>query len=268
MVLFCFSDIYSLPLTRSCYTQPDDKIDMSLTEQFIYIENMNRKDNFSLNLGIGSYTSMGADFSLIHYNSFETGESTPGDILLNLWHYIGEYSDGAVKSGVSLMLRIPTGPDAYTEEKYRNLSFGNGELKIAPVLSFNISGKEILILNMCYTFRAGPDDDIYSGIKHNLMDGETENLKNDYASVSAGAVTSELFPWILFSELYYSSGFNNNDTEDINIEGAGVTPLLLSVGVKYFFSDSIFLQISDIADLLQNEGYIKNTVEFSLNIFF
>lgn len=267
MVLFCFSDIYSLPLTRSCYTQPEDTIDLSLMEQFIYIEDMNRKDIYSLNIGIGSYTSIGADFSLIHTEPFEAEETVPGDILLNLWHFIGEYSDGSVKSGLGIVMRIPTGPDAYTDEKYRNLSFGNSELKITPVLSLNLSEKEILILNLSYTFREGGDEDVYSGIKNNLMDGETDNLKNDYTSISAGVITSRLLPWILFSELYYSSGFNDSD-DGINIEGDGVKPLLFSAGVKYSVTESFFIQASDIMDLLQNEGYIKNTVEISLNIFF
>lgn len=267
MVLFCFSDIYSLPLSRSCYTQLEDTIDLSLTEQFIYIEDMNRKDIYSLNIGIGSYTSIGADFSLIHTEPFEAKETVPGDILLNLWHFIGEYSDGSVKTGLGIVMRIPTGPDAYTDEKYRNLSFGNSELKITPVLSLNLSEKEILILNMSYTFREGEDGDVYSGIKNNLMDGETDNLKNDYASISAGVITSRLLPWVLFSELYYSSGFNDSD-DGINIEGDEVKPLLFSTGVKYFVTESFFIQASDIIDVLQNEAYIKNTVEISLNIFF
>lgn len=267
MVLFCFSDIYSLPLTRSCYTTPEDTIDLSIIEQFIYIEDMNRKDIYSLNAGIGSYTSIGADFSLIHTEFFEAGETVPGDILLNLWHFIGEYSDGSVKSGLSIVMRIPTGPDAYSDEKYRNLSFGNSELKITPVLSLNLSEKEIMILNMSYTFRAGGGADVYSGIKNNLIDGETDNLENDYASISAGVISSRLLPWTFFSELYYSSGFKDRDA-DINIEGDGIKPLLLSAGVKYFISESFFIQASDIMDLLQNEGYIKNTVEISLNIFF
>jgi len=287
MVLFCFSDIYSLPLTRSCYTPAEDKIDMSITEQFIYIENMNRKDNFSFNIGIGSYTSAGFDFSLIHYNSFETGESIPGDILFNLWHFIGEYFDGTFKTGVNLVVMIPTGPDAYTDEKCRNLSFGNNELKITPVLTLNLSSKEILIFNPSYTFREGRGEDLYSGFKLNPMNSETyesclglnpfyedsfldgENLRNDYASISAGIVTSRIYPLIIFSEVYYSSGITNcGNDDDINIEGAGVNPLLLSAGIKYFFSESFFIQISDIVDLLQNEEYIKNRAEFSLNIFF
>jgi len=42
----------------------------------------------------------------------------------------------------------------------------------------------------------------------------------------------------------------------------------LSVGAKYIFSDSFFIQISETVNLFNNEGYIKNTLEFSMNIFF
>lgn len=288
MVLFCFSDVYSLPLTRSCYTPPEDKIDIAFKEEFVYIENMNRKDNFSFNLGIPGNTAVGFDFSLIHYNSVETGESTPGDILFNIWHFTGDFFDGTAKSGINLIFRIPTGPDAYTDEKCRNLSFGNSELKIAPVLSFTLSDHEIINFNLSYIFREGRGEDLYSGFRINPLKSETyksffgfnpfykdtflegENLKNDYASIATGFITARLYPLVFFTEIYYSSKVyrGSGAPDDLNIEGERVKPLLLSIGTKFIFSDSFFIQVSGTADLLNNKGYIKNTVEFSLNIFF
>jgi hypothetical protein len=289
MVLFCFSDIYALPLTRTCYTPPENKIDMALNEEFIYDdEHVVRKDIYSLNLGIIRNTSLGLDFSLINYNSLTVGDNRPGDILFNVWHYFGDYFDGLVDAGFSVVFRIPTGPDAYTDEKYRNLSFGNNELKLGPVFSFNLSDSEIFVLNINYIFREGRGEKLYSGISMNLVKSETyksclglnpfydgsflegEKLKNDYTSVSCGIITSKLFPWVFFTELYYSARpYRGKDAvEGINIEADGVNPFLSSLGFKYCFTGSIFIQVSNTINLMKNDEYIKNTTQFSLNIFF
>lgn len=288
MVLFCFNDLNSLPLVRTCYTPPENRIDMALGTEFVYIDNMNRKDNYSLNLGLPGSTSIGFDFSLIHYNSSDVGANNTGDILFNLWHFTGDFFDGAVSSGFEVVFRIPTGADAYVDEKSRNLSFGNNELKITPVLSFNISNHEVLTFNLSYTFREGYDEDMYGPLKFNLRKSETyksvfglnpfydesffdsENLKNDYAAIAVGIITSKLYPWVFFGEIYYSSGFYPDDEylSDICIEGDRVNPLLVSIGTKYFFTDSFYLLISGMLNVLREDGYIKNTMELSLNIFF
>ena len=288
MVLFYFSDVHSLPLTRSCYTPPEDRVDLALKEEFIYIDNMNRKDNFSFNLGLQGDYSIGFDFSLIHYNSYDTGISRPGDILFNLWHFTGNYFDGYIDSGINIVMRIPTGPDAYTSEMCRNLSLGNSELKITPAVSINLTGHEVLLLNLSYIFREAGGENLYSGFKINPAQSETfkscfglnpfykdsfvyhEKLKNDYISVSGGFLTSRLLPCVLFAELYYSTGVYKGDytREGGNIEGNKVNPLLSSIGIKYFFSDSFFIQGSEVVNFLQMNGYIKNTTEFTLNIFF
>ncbi len=288
LVLFCLSGAFSLPLTRTVYTLPEEKIDLAFNQELIYIKNMNRVDNFVFNIGLPMDTSFGFDFSVIHYDYKEAGGGVPGDILFNIWHFIGDYYGGAVSSGLSIVVRIPTGPDAYVDERIRNLSYGHSELKFSPVLFFSLSQYENLSFNLSYTFREGRGEDIYSTLKLNPFNSESyksvfglnpyskdsflegEKLKNDYASISMGFITSRLYPWIFFSEIYYSSGFYNKNcgAESINIEGDGVNPLLLSMGIKYFFSGSFFIQLSDTAALLQYQGYIKNRVELSLNIFF
>jgi len=205
-----------------------------------------------------------------------------------LWHFTGEYFNGYIDSGLNIVMRIPTGPDAYTDEQCRNLSLGNNELKITPVISINLTGNEVFLLNISYTFREAGDENIYSGFKINPVKSETfkscfglnpfykdsflyhENLKNDYISISGGFLSSRLSPWIFFTELYFSSGIYKGDypREGGNIEGNKVNLLLSSIGIKYFFSDSFFIQVSEVVNLLQQDGYIKNTTEFTLNIFF
>ena len=288
MVLFCFIDTYSLPLTRSCYTPPEDKIDIGLKEEFIYLEDMKRKDGFSFNLGIPGDTSIGLDFSILHSDSLKAGDGKPGDILFNFWHFTGVFFDETVSSGISLVVRIPTGPDAYSDESYRNLAFGNNEFKINPVLQFNFTKQDSLILNLSYIFREGRGEDLYDGFKINPLKSETyraciglnpfyngsfldkDNFKNDYFSVAAGFITSRQYPWILFTEIYYSSRLYmwRKSADNINIEGENVNPLLVSIGAKYFFNKSFFIQLSDVVSILHYDRYMKNTVEFSMNIFF
>jgi hypothetical protein len=288
IVLFFLSDLYSLSLIRNCYTVPDNKIDLRFKEEFLYTNSSNRKDNFSLNIGISNKTSIGFDFSLIHSKFYEINGGEPGDILFNLWHFLGDFYNDSISSGIGIVVRIPTGQDAYINEKYRNLSFGNDELKLIAVISNKITNKDRMIFNVSYTFRAAKGEDFYSGFKFNprkidtyksffglnpFAEGtflEGERLKNDYAAIAAGFITLRLYPWIFYTEIYYSSRIyqGKDGIERINIEGDNVNPLLLSLGVKYFFSDSFYLEFAGILDLLQNDGYIKRRSEFSINIFF
>ena len=288
MVLFFLSDLHSLSLTRSCYTTPDDKIDLTIKEEFIHIDSMNRKDDFSLNIGVSHKTNIGFDFSLIHNKFFEINGGEAGDIFFNFWHFLGDFYDDSFSSGIGMIIRIPTGRNAYIDEKYRNLTFGNDELKLLAVFSKKIASKDRMIFNLSYTFRSAKAEDFYGGFYLNPAKRDTyksffglnpffkggflegERLKNDYGAIAVGFITSRVYPWIFFSEIYYSSRiYQDKDAiEGINIEGDNVNPLLLSLGTKYFFSDSFYLEFAGILDLLMNDGYIKRKAEFSINIFF
>lgn len=288
LALFCISDLYSLPLTKTCYTLPQDMIDMNFREEFIYTDSVNRKDIFSFDLGIFRNTSAGVEFSLLNYSAMNTGNNRPGDTMVNFWHYFGDFFNGFVDTGLYVVLRVPTGPDAYSDEQCRNLSFGHNELKIGPVFSFNISDSEIIVLNFNYIFREAEGENLYSGINLNPAESNTykslfglnpfykgsflegKNLKNDYISISGSVITSALYPWIFFAELYYSTGLyrDEDSVERINIEGDGVNPFLLSLGLKYFFSGYVFLQVSDTVNLMMDEKYIKNITQFGFNLIF
>ncbi|MCL1864834.1 MAG: hypothetical protein FWF73_03385 [Spirochaetes bacterium] len=288
IALFFLSDLYPLSLTRSCYTTPDDKIDLTFKEEFVHIDNMNRKDVFSFDIGISDKTTMGFDFSLIHSKYYETDIREVGDIFFDLWHFLGDFYNNSITSGIGMTIRIPAGRDAYIDEKYRNLSFGNDELKIIAVLSNKITDRERMIFNVSYTFRGAREEDFYRGFNFNPVKNNTyksffglnpffrgsfldkERLKNDYAAIAVGLITPRLYPWIFYSEIYYSSRIyqGKDGCEGINIEGDNVNPLLLSLGMKYFFSDSLYLEVAEVVDLLMNTGYIKSRSDFSINIFF
>lgn len=287
LVLFCFLEANSLPLTRTCYTLPEEKVDIALGQELIYSDNLNRLDYFTFSFGLPEDSSFGFNFSLIH-NYNEIREFVPGDILFSLWHFFGDYFSGNVSYGINLVIRIPSGPDVYTNSEVQNISYGHNELTVTPVVTFTLSGYENIVLNMSYTFREGRDEDMYSGFNINPLKEETyksilglnpfsenaflniERIKNDYVSISAGLITSRFLPWIFIIEMYYSTGFKNRDdiAGGIDIEGSKANPLLLSGGVKYFFSDSLFVQAAEIVTLVDSNRYIKNRVALSLNIFF
>ena len=286
--LFFLPNLYGLPLTRSCYTAPDDKIDLTFKEEFIYTNSMNRMDIFSLNIGVSNRTTIGFDFSLIHSDFYKIGGGDAGDIFFNFWHFLGDFYNDSISSGFGITVRLPTGQNAYIDERYRNLAFGNDELKIIAVISGKITAKERMIFNVSYTFRGAREEDFYGGFNLNPAKADTyksvfglnpffkgsflegERLKNDYAAIAAGFITSRVYPWTFFTEIYYSSRVYHGKEgfERINIEGGDVTPLLLSLGIKYFFSDSLYLEAAGIVDLLMNSGYIKSRAEFGINIFF
>jgi hypothetical protein len=288
MVLFCFTELNSLPLTRSSYTLPEDKIDMSLKSEFIYTGKNSRKDIYDLNIGVTGDSSVGFNFSLIHCDFRDTGLGVSDDILFNFWHFTGDYLGRFLSSGISVVVRVPTGQDAYLDDRYRNLSFGNHEIKFSPVITIRPGLAEYIILNLSYSFREGMDEDFYGGLRINPAKKRTyasffglnpfykgsflekKRLENDFVSISGAVLTSRFYPFALFSEIYFSSGVCKTDERrgSLNIEGSGVRPLLLSAGGKYFFNESIYIQIWGAADLLKNQGYIKSRTELSLNAVF
>lgn len=288
LALFVFKDLYSLPLTRSSYTLSGEMTDIAVREEIIRINDFSRRETFSFNLGIPSNSSIGFDFSLLHDSLFDRGGSVSGDTLFNFWHFTGTYFNDFLDSGINITVRIPTGPDAFSEKRYRNLSFGNNELKVMPVFGLKFTAKDVLFINISYTFREAHGESLYDGFKFNPGEKDTyrsvlglnpffkgaflyrDNLKNDYCSVAAGFVTSRFSPFILFSEFYYSSRIYKGDipSDDIDIEGAGVNPMMVSAGVKYLFSESFIIQGSIIKNIIMKEHYINNIAEMSLNILF
>ncbi|HPJ43423.1 MAG TPA: hypothetical protein PLY21_13940 [Spirochaetota bacterium] len=260
MVLILFSgEVISLPLSRTCYTAPADNIDFYFGEKLISDKNLHRVDVLALNLGLTDATTIGVEWNYLNYD-LSGDESKTGDTLLEFWHYTGRYLYDRVDSGISIKIRMPTGPDPVKDEKWRNLSVGRNEVKITPVLSLKLSGKELLNLNVSYTLREGRDDDFYGSLKGDLKKADTyksifglnpfsedsffsgHRLSDDYMSTAVSFVETRLHPVVLFGEIYHAFTDFQRDSEVPlkTAEGEGGSVTFISAGCKYMVGNSFF----------------------------
>ncbi len=291
LVLLCFSaEIQaSLPLTETVYTIPDTRMTLSVREEFTELGNYFRKETFSLGLGITPDISIWYSFDYLHNNIINTSANTFGDSYFKIWLYMGDYFK-TCHAGLLILFRLPTGPNAYTDEKWRNLSLGKNELKIGPVLKIDLKQSIFIHTNIFYVFRQGQDEGFYNGFYLNVTKKETysklfglnfkskdaflsgERLKNDYVVFSTAVNTDIIYPVIPvipYIEFYTSHRIYKkraHKNENIPIEGAGINPLLLSIGGRYFFKDTIFLGFYYIINPKREKKFIKNIIglDFSL----
>jgi hypothetical protein len=288
MVLILFSnEAFSLPLTGTCYTVPEDKMDLYFGNKLVSERNVHRVDVLTFNLGLTDVTTLGAEWNNLNYD-LSGDESETGDTLLYLWHYTGRYLYDRLDTGINLTLRIPTGPEPGTDEKWRNLSVGRNELKITQVLSFRLSDMDILNLNVSYILREGRDEDFYGSFKGDLKKAETyksifglnpfyedsflsgDRLSDDYMSAAVSLGESRLYPVVIFGEIYHAfTDFQKDgDVAVRGAEGEGGNCTIFSAGCKYFISDSLFCVIYGTVSPFHSGEENKWSSAAGFNIFF
>jgi hypothetical protein len=293
LILFYFSSkaAASLPLTETIYTIPDSGMNLSLREEFIKLGSYHRKDNFSLGIGIMPEISIWYSFDYLHNKIINSSANALGDSYIKIWYYMGDYFK-ICHAGFMTFFRLPTGPDAYTDDKWRNLSFGNNELKVGPVFKFDLKNSIFVHANIFYVFRQGQDEGFYSGFHLNPTKKEAysnvfglnfrskeaflsnDRLKNDYAVFSAAVNTSFFFratniiPYMEFYASHRVYKKRTNKYENIPIEGAGINPVFVSGGGRYFFSDDIFFGFYYIINPKREKKFIKNTAGFDFSLQF
>ncbi|MFH0977578.1 MAG: hypothetical protein V1874_17500 [Spirochaetota bacterium] len=284
---FCTDIKASLPLTETIYTIPESEITVGLREEIIKVNNNFRKENYSI--GFGAFSSITVWYSVdyIHNNIINASSSKLGDSYLKAWFYLGDFFN-FMHTGLLFLFRLPTGPDAYAESEWRNVSFGKNELKIGPVFKFDIYKSIFLHLNIFYVFREGEDEGFYNGFYFNLTKKETysklfglnfkskdtflsgSRLKNDYAVCSTAVNTDIIYPIIPFIEFYASHRVYKKQSgyENIPVEGSGINPILISIGGRYFFSNSLFLGTYYIVNPIREKNYIKSVLGFDFSLQF
>jgi hypothetical protein len=291
-VLIYFSLTFELrgamPLTETIYTIPMGRIEIISCVDFVKINTEYRRETISLGMGILHDISIWYSFQYLHKGTIKTDADELGDSFFNVWYYIGDYLNGSFHAGFLFKFRIPTGPDAYADGKWRNLSFGNNELKIGPVFQIDILKNIFFHVNTFYIFRQGINEGFYSGFSADLFDKKTYadlfgfnfqsedsfmaggRLKNDYISVSFAINTVFLYPLIIYTEIYKSQKVYNKKSGQYNlqIEGAGINPLLLSAGGRYFFRESLFLGLYYIINPDREENYINDIFGFDCSLEF
>jgi len=289
LILFfaLFRSVFPFSLTKTVNTVPEQGIEFYLKEEFYDLGGIYRKDRAGLGIGLLKDLTLWFEFQYLT-KGFVPDKSETGDFFLSFWYYLNDYIGGRVHLGLLFDFRIPTGRNAYSSEEWRNLSFGNNELRIGPVMRIDCADSFFVHLNLFYTFRQGENEDFYGGLYINPVNATTytsvcglnpfsrdaflysERLKNDYITVSCGINTNHAYPFIPFFECHYSYRLYRGtiETEKIPVEGAGIDPLLLSAGVRYFFSRRAYFGAFFVINPLWQENYIKSITGFDFSLLF
>ncbi|MCU0822436.1 MAG: hypothetical protein MUC95_08185, partial [Spirochaetes bacterium] len=276
----------AMPLTDTIYTIPEGGIEIKSSAEFIKMNSDYNRETFSLGMGVLKDFSLWYSFQYLRRGTIKMEADELGDSFLRLWYFAGEFFNGSLRAGFQANFRIPTGADTYSSPEWRNLAFGNNELKLGPVFQLDIIKNIFLHLNVFYIFRQGQDEGFYGGISADLFDKKTyadlfglnfqsedaflakDKLKNDYAAVSLALNTDMLYPLIAYVELYKSQKvYNKKSGRDLQIEGAGINPLLLSAGCRYFFREPLFLGFFYITSPARNENYIKDQQDLHIKLY-
>lgn len=288
IVFFLSSHLHgAMPLTSTIYTIPEGEIEIAAAEEIYRINTGLRRETYKLGMGILPRLSIWYSFQYLHRGLIKSDASALGDSFFKVWYYTGNYFNNSLHLGFQINLRIPTGMSAYAGTKWRNLAFGNNELKIGPVLQLDLPAQLYFHLNLFYVFREGEDEGFYEGFSIDLFEKDTytdifglnfesgdaflakNRLKNDYAVVSAALNTDIAYPLIIYTEIYLSRRVYEKDKDkidEISIEGSGVNPVFFSAGLRYFFNESVYAGLYYIVNLNRAENYIKDIIgiDFSL----
>jgi hypothetical protein len=222
-----------------------------LREEFFTHGDGFRRETAKMNFGILPFLSLGYWLQFLHSGLVHGGESDIGDSFLRAWLYLGDYRGNTLHIGLFSLYRIPTGANAYSDPKWRNLALGNNELKLGPVVQYD-AARFYFHVNLFYVFL------------------EPESLDNDYAVFSLAVNTDLLYPFIPYAEFYTSSWINKpkDDPESLSAEGSEVNPLLLSAGCRYFLSASAYVGAYFKVAPIRREGYIEEVIGLDLGIQF
>ncbi len=267
MFYFCPEIKAGLPLTETIYTIPESEMALSFREEVLQLDNNFRRENYSIGIGILSQLSVWYSLDYLHDNILNASSNKTGDSFFKTWLYLGDYFN-TFHAGLLFCFRIPTGPNAYLDSYWRNVSFGKNELKIGPVFKIDLNKSIFLHLNIFYIFRQGENEGFYNKFF------SVQRLKNDYMICSMALNTDIIYPKIStipYIELYCSHRVYKKQTgeyENIPIEGSGINPVLFCLGGRYFFSDDIFLGAYFIFNPAREKNFIKDIFGFDFSLQF
>lgn len=269
-------------------TLPEGKVDFRLGAEFFTHGDGFRRESAGVSLGVLPSITVSIYLYYLHEGYFSNRDHELGDAFLRLSFFIGDYFGGKLHIAFLTLFRFPTGSNAYTREKWRNLSLGNNELKLGPVLQWDL-GRLYLHANLFYVFRERNQEGFYNTFYLNIFEKEAwekvfglnfmakdtflegDRLKNDYAIASLALGTDFLYPLIPWIEMYTSQRVSRKESDPDNgilIEGCGVNPLLVSFGLRYFFSYSSFLGVYCIYNPVRKPGFLREIYGLTASIQF
>ncbi len=286
LILIYTSSVFSSPHTETLHTLQENAFEFSADIAYLKADALFREEHFSLAFGVRDDISIRYSIDYLHRASGESG-SILGDSQLKLWYYAGEFASDKVCWGVAGIIRIPTGPSFYENERWQPVSSGIHELKIGPVFQASLLSF-FLHANFFYVFRQAEGENFWGGFKlkpferesytsvlgcnpwHEGAFADKNRLKNDYASAAISILSDYCFPFILYSELYYSHRVapRSIENDSIAVEGAGVNPLFIGFGVRYFISHSSYLALYGSIRAGSHDAYIHWIAGFSVSAVF
>ncbi|HSV97696.1 MAG TPA: hypothetical protein VLM75_12310 [Spirochaetota bacterium] len=277
----------SMPLTETIATLPEGAVELFVDGEFFTHDNGYRRDTLGIGFGIVDRLCARVYFQYLHDGFPSSRDAVVGDTFVRLWWYAGAAAAAAPRWGLLALFRFPTGPNAYTDERWRNLALGNNELKLGPVAQYEV-GVLFLHANLFYVFREKNREGFYNGLYLNPVEKETYDkafglnfmadgtfldpgrLENDYAVASLALNTDALYPLIPWISAYASRRFTRvrDEIEEIPIEGALVNPLLFSAGARFFFSYNAFAGISTTVSAVRKRHYPGETIGVEIRLQF
>ncbi len=274
-ILIFISPVYPSPLTETIHTLQENAFEFSTGISYVGANALFRKEQVSLGFGVRDDFSIMYSIEYLHRENEGSG-SAVGDSLLKIWYYAGEFAQDRVCWGILGIIRIPTGPSLYANERWQPVSSGIHELKIGSVFQASLLST-FLHVNLFYIFRQAEGENFYDGFKikpfaresytsvlgcnpwHEGAFADKNRLKNDYASAAISILTDRCFPFIFYTELYYSHRVARRSTENdaIAVEGARANPLFLGTGIRYFISCATYLALYGIVRADSHDAYIR-----------
>jgi len=285
LLLFIYEYAYGLPLTKTCYTLPQESMELYLAEELTNAYSLYRRDIIDLNVGITNNTSFGVVFAMLN-EGFALNNSETGDLFFGIWHYIGRYAWDRVDAGIKITFRLPTGPDPHGDYKWAGLSSGREELILTPVFDFLISSSELISINLNYIFREENSDGLYNSLRFNLKNKQTyksifglnpfyegsflnrKSLANDYIKIGGAFLERRFSPILLFAEISYAFTDFKRDNEISLLEGESGDSMTVSMGLKYIARENLFFQLYGGSNPLYRGNGIKNFFGIALNVIF
>lgn len=294
MALFLFlltkAAFAAMTLTETIYTIPESNVELVFHEEYARTTRFYRKEHIELGFGLLPDLSIWFKFDYLHEGAFDMGQGEVGDLFFKFWYYLGDYAGDILHLGWFTQFRFPTGKNAYSNPRWRNLALGNHEIKIGLVGQVDVIQKIFFHLNLFYTFRPGRNEDFYDGFFINPVKEETytrlfglnpfsddtflsyKRLKNDFITIACAMNTNVVYPFVPYIEFYgsFRPYQGSVDIDDVPIEAAEYNVFLISCGVRYFFFRYVYLGIYTIVNPLMEtqKGYITNVIGFDMSYQF
>ncbi|MEW6526036.1 MAG: hypothetical protein AB1444_05120 [Spirochaetota bacterium] len=264
------------PLTPSMYTVDEGSIEGYLGIDVIQTKSTYSKETMHMQTGIVPGTDIRFSASLLQPTLHELSNNTIGDCAIGIWHSFGLLWN-TVASGMLIELGLPTAPDAYFNEKTFPTELGFTTFSLHFVAAYNKHAMTLLFSG-CYTFIPEPGESVFEGLTFNVTRSSTwsslfglnpwkkdsmlyyKKLSDDIGSFSLTFVY-EIYPVIPYVSFCVGDRINNSSVYGehglpVLYKGYNDTLfLVISLGVRYFFSEKTYIGSGLVYNALQDYNY-------------